>query len=67
MARGDQTKKPAFELWLKGTPLKDIQDAIAETSTTERGSIRGWVKDWERGRHRKWDPPALPEEPKPSR
>jgi hypothetical protein len=67
MARGDQTKKPAFDLWRKGTPLKEILDTITKTSTTEPGSVRGWVKDWERGRHGKWDPPAAPESPKPSR
>ncbi len=56
MPRGDDTKKVAFKLWTQGESLKRIQDQIEACSDTQRGSVRGWILDWERGRQATWVP-----------
>ncbi len=56
MARGDKTKKPAFEMWKTGKALKEIQKVICQKTSTEPGSVRGWILDWERGRQESWVP-----------
>jgi len=56
MPRGDKTKRVAFKLWYQGKSLREIQDKIAEESGTQRGSVRGWVLDWERGNQKAWTP-----------
>lgn len=54
MPRGDNTKEPAFAMWLAGRPLEEIQREIAKQSKTLASSVKGWVLDWECGRQRKW-------------
>ena len=56
MARGDKTKELAFQLWCKQRPLSEIQKEVARRSTTLAASVRGWVLDWERGKHGVWTP-----------
>lgn len=56
MPRGDDTKTVAFKLWAQGESLKRIQDQIEAHSDTLRGSVRGWILDWERGRQKTWTP-----------
>lgn len=56
MPRGDDTKKVAFKLWTQGESLKRIQDQIEARSDTLRGSVRGWILDWEREREKAWTP-----------
>lgn len=59
MARADGNKKAAFEMWVKGKSLKEIQDEIGNRIVTKRQAVRGWVVEWERGRQRKWEPEGL--------
>ena len=54
MARGDKTKKPAFQMWLAGHPLSTIQRTVRKGTTTQLSSIKGWVLDWERGKQQTW-------------
>lgn len=56
MARGDKTKRRAFEVWVRGKSLEDIQYEAIRGSTTLPASVRGWVLDWERGKQRTWNP-----------
>ncbi len=56
MPRGDDTKTVAFKLWTQGESLKMIQDPIEALSDTQRGSVRGWILDWERCRQKLWTP-----------
>jgi hypothetical protein len=55
MPIGNKTKKPAFEMWLKGKALGDIQDAMRKRGTLP-ASVKGWISDWERGRQQTWEP-----------
>lgn len=50
MALGDKTKRPAFEMWKAGKSLEEIQEEICRTTTTKRGSVKGWILDWEQGK-----------------
>lgn len=56
MPIGDKTKKPAFQMWLAGQSLPNIQRAICRPNGTKRSSVKGWVQDWERGKQGNWKP-----------
>jgi hypothetical protein len=56
MAHGDKTKEVAFQMWVSGKQLSQIQHLIETKSTTLRSSVKGWVTDWERGKQGKWVP-----------
>lgn len=56
MAHGDKTKKMAFQMWLAGKPLAQIQLHIQQISTTKKSSVKGWVVDWERSKQDTWNP-----------
>lgn len=56
MARGDKTKKPAFEMWQQGKTLEEITRTIKRNSTTKASSVSGWVSDWERGSQNTYTP-----------
>ena len=56
MAYGDKTKEIAFDMWIAGNPLSDIQAFIQKKSTTKPGSVRVWILDWERGKQNIWSP-----------
>lgn len=56
MAHGDKTKKVAFKMWVAGKSLAQIQQHIEQISTTTRGSVKGWLLDWERGKQGDWNP-----------
>jgi len=56
MAHGDKTKAIAFDMWTAGKSLSHIQASIEKMSTTKPGSVKGWIRDWERGKQRIWSP-----------
>jgi hypothetical protein len=56
MPRGEQIKEPAFQMWLKGIPVPDIQRATCGRSKVLQGRVAGWIKEWERGTQRTWSP-----------
>jgi len=56
MAHGDKTKIVAFQMWLAGQPLAQIQQSIKRMSTTKPSSVKGWINDWERGKQKMWTP-----------
>lgn len=56
MAQGDKTKKVAFQMWVEGKRLAQIQQHVQQVSTTMKSSVKGWVVDWERGKKGIWDP-----------
>ena len=51
MPERDGSKEVCFKLWLQGKSTKEI----IRRTTAQKRSIQGWVKDWERGRKKKWD------------
>lgn len=53
MPHKDQSKEQAFALWKSGKGLSDIQ----ARSTAEPGSVKMWIREWERGKQGVWDPP----------
>lgn len=56
MAHGEKTKQVASEMWLAGQSLTAIQHHIENSSTTTRGSVKGWILDWERSNQNTWSP-----------
>ena len=56
MPRGERIKEPAFQMWLQGIPLPEIRKATCGRSKVLQGCVDGWVKDWERGTQRTWNP-----------
>jgi len=56
MPKGDNSKVLAFRRWLEGKSLKQIERECATLGTDpEKGSVKLWIREWERGRQRKWD------------
>ena len=59
MAKGDGTKRPVFDMWKDGKSVEEIEKGLKKEipeHTTKRGSLEGWIKDWERGKQGSWDP-----------
>ena len=50
MPWGDGSKERSFQLWLKGLSVTEIVKRVS----AERSTVRNWVRDWERGKQRKW-------------
>ena len=51
MTQDSESKEICFILWLKGCSVEKI--AKRATATTE--TVKGWVKDWERGKQQQWE------------
>ena len=52
MPHKDRSKEQAFELWLAGATIR----AIEKQTTAKPETIVMWVREWERGHQRLWDP-----------
>ena len=61
MPRQETYEEKCFELWLKGKTIKQMWEEVGRK--IRLGSVRGWVKDWERRRQKAWDPHAQFETP----
>jgi len=52
MPHKDQSKEQAFALWLAGATIHTIE----QQTTAKPETIVTWVREWERGRQRLWNP-----------
>ena len=52
MPNHDQSKQQAFEMWLAGKTLSEIQ----EQSTAKLQTVKDRLREWERGKQGVWQP-----------
>ena len=56
MPHGSKGKEKAYPLWLAGKKLAVIQQAVCKVTGDKPTSVKGWIRDWERGNQGTWTP-----------
>ena len=51
MPQGDGSEERCFEMWKSGLRLSEIISKTTALPTT----VKGWVRNWERGAQKEWD------------
>jgi hypothetical protein len=56
MPHGSGGKALAWPIWLRKKSYAEIQAFVCRKTGDRPTSVRGWIRDWERGKQGEWKP-----------